>query len=718
MGILDTILDGQKSHEARRRSYAEDIYIGKTRGTLRGTVTGPLRKTTVTRPFSAGVPRTSDNRLQTLQKVNSPLARNNQSNHNTSKPRIHNNIQQVPSDELSDQTRGVAGVNRFSLEIENPPSIENLPQSVTREMETKNRRKMRNIRRMKACSWYLLWLAILSLLLGIIDIELQFAESNDIIIENTTCDGSIIQKEPLIHTGPIWGESISLAVITNRSGLFVCSFFTVGLLFWYRKLKYNLEEIKEGRMDELGWPPLFSFSTECILFWFQVFICGAHIPPWASGWPPEFQLFVFARIIQMVKFLRHNHPMKFGNLIDMLSHISPIELDDSDFLLKTYFVKYPLTVLFCGYIYVVFLVGYMVFVLERGYGEYKHYLDCVWMISVTLPNLGFGDFTPQFWLSRLIVAMLGVIGVLQTALIVNAITKYLSLTHEENKIMHFVDRHNINGQFENAAANLIQVRWRQYVYEKSLKDPFSHLKQGCCNDIERFNTRRHLRFSFKRAYRSWRRVKEAKRICDHVFASEFLTDSPEIVRQYILSHLEKIIEHLGIDQTNNQMVNLNTIYTDRTMSLNVPQLNVPNSSFRSGVAGPLANCRSDQIKSSMGTQQQAAGPYAALPNHTPPTATVNNHHSHQQQPTSTVATLGAPSNVLPTIHSMGSFISGLGNSGSPGTESNGNDLAFLIQRIQNDLSKLQSAINQRDNSSSTDLSDIRVDVLPKNSTPL
>ena len=34
---------------------------------------------------------------------------------------------------------------------------------------------------------------------------------------------------------------------------------------------------------------------------------------------------------------------------------------------------------------------------ERGYGEYKHYLDCVWMISVTLPNLGFGDFTPQEW---------------------------------------------------------------------------------------------------------------------------------------------------------------------------------------------------------------------------------------------------------------------------------------------------------------------------------
>ena len=130
----------------------------------------------------------------------------------------------------------------------------------------------------------------------------------------------------------------------------------------------------------------------------------------------------------------------------------------------------------------------------------------------------------------------------------------------------------------------------------------------------------------------------------------------------------------GIDQTNNQMVNLNTIYTDRSMSLNVPQLNVPNSSFRSGVAtGPLANYRSDQIRTTMGTQQ-SAGPYASIPNHTPSIQSVQN----QQQPTT-----GAPTNVLPTIHSIGSFISHPGQSGSPGADSNENDLAVLINRIQN-----------------------------------
>ena len=73
---------------------------------------------------------------------------------------------------------------------------------------------------------------------------------------------------------------------------------------------------------------------------------------------------------------------------------------------------------------------------------YKTYVDCIWMISVTLPNLGFGDFTPQFFLSRIIVAFLGLFGVLQTALIVHAITQYLELSNEEKKILRFVDRHS------------------------------------------------------------------------------------------------------------------------------------------------------------------------------------------------------------------------------------------------------------------------------------
>ena len=57
--------------------------------------------------------------------------------------------------------------------------------------------------------------------------------------------------------------------------------------------------------------------------------------------------------------------MKFGNVMELVSTISPVELEDSDFLLKTYFVKYPLSMLFCLYTYVVFVLGYTVFVLGK-----------------------------------------------------------------------------------------------------------------------------------------------------------------------------------------------------------------------------------------------------------------------------------------------------------------------------------------------------------------
>ena len=64
------------------------------------------------------------------------------------------------------------------------------------------------------------------------------------------------------------------------------------------------------------------------------------------------------------------------------------------------------------------------------------------MVSVTLPDLGFGDFTPKFIPSRALIALTGLVGVLQTGLIVTSINQVLSLTNEEGKILRFVERHS------------------------------------------------------------------------------------------------------------------------------------------------------------------------------------------------------------------------------------------------------------------------------------
>ena len=52
------------------------------------------------------------------------------------------------------------------------------------------------------------------------------------------------------------------------------------------------------------------------------------------------------------------------------------------------------------YLFNVFAVGYIIFALERGNGRCMGYGDVVWMMGVTITNLGYGDFTPHFYMSR------------------------------------------------------------------------------------------------------------------------------------------------------------------------------------------------------------------------------------------------------------------------------------------------------------------------------
>ena len=52
------------------------------------------------------------------------------------------------------------------------------------------------------------------------------------------------------------------------------------------------------------------------------------------------------------------------------------------------------------YVFNVFAVGYIIYALERANGRCMSYGDVVWMIGVTITNLGYGDFTPTFYISR------------------------------------------------------------------------------------------------------------------------------------------------------------------------------------------------------------------------------------------------------------------------------------------------------------------------------
>ncbi len=71
------------------------------------------------------------------------------------------------------------------------------------------------------------------------------------------------------------------------------------------------------------------------------------------------------------------------------------------------------------YFFNVFAMGYVIYALERSYGTCMEYYDVVWLMAVTLTNLGYGEFTPTFWISRSIVAILSLFGLFQVSFFLN-----------------------------------------------------------------------------------------------------------------------------------------------------------------------------------------------------------------------------------------------------------------------------------------------------------
>ena len=113
-------------------------------------------------------------------------------------------------------------------------------------------------------------------------------------------------------------------------------------------------------------------ATWCYI---EVFICTIHLPPWApvgyssgrnwQGWPVEIQLCTFFRLFHIVKYLREHHPMRYNRMTEVLRTVASVKLS-SAFLLKSYFLKNPLTMLFSLYLFNIFAIGYVVFALEVG----------------------------------------------------------------------------------------------------------------------------------------------------------------------------------------------------------------------------------------------------------------------------------------------------------------------------------------------------------------
>lgn len=223
------------------------------------------------------------------------------------------------------------------------------------------------LNKMKICSQWMLAVAIIGIVMCVIDIELQYRNTEEYVIEETPCSIQT-QKDSfpidsLSKTGYWLVHSVRLIIS-------ILSLLNVILVLTYHKLESNLRDLKQNK-DPVEWTRflmllLFEWPTTWrrFMFWFNLLVTTVHVPPFiGNDYSAERQLVMFLRAVAVFKFLKHNHPMKFDNIMEMVSSISPIDLEESNFTLKTYFVKSPLTCMLAIYCYIVWVFGYIVFVL-------------------------------------------------------------------------------------------------------------------------------------------------------------------------------------------------------------------------------------------------------------------------------------------------------------------------------------------------------------------
>ena len=214
---------------------------------------------------------------------------------------------------------------------------------------------------MKNCSRYMLLFGVLGIIQGIGDIELQYRHTKEVIVEESVCSNRTQkQSMPVDSLDPssywilqsnrillsiskliqeIWANTNSVSqffdcfsgiqVILEVSDLshsclilactvnkltknILASLFNVLLCLNYNKLEVNLTDIKQ-RNKLTSWRRfLMLLSVELptnrrrLYFWLNMIIAGLHVPPFVnpSVIPPEAQLFIFLRIITLVKFMR------------------------------------------------------------------------------------------------------------------------------------------------------------------------------------------------------------------------------------------------------------------------------------------------------------------------------------------------------------------------------------------------------------------------------
>lgn len=167
---------------------------------------------------------------------------------------------------------------------------------------------------------------------------------------------------------------------------------------------------------------------------------------------------IFLRVLYLPRFYGECLSDLGTSGAEAFARFNKIKLDES------FTIKYVLAnsldcvIFISGLSVLMFAYGMMVFERPVADATLGHYMNCVWLIVITMTTVGYGDEYPTTFMGRLISIMASIAAVVMLAITVNLVITKLSLSRSESKVVETMDKIAVRKEMKQNAAVAIQ-RW-------------------------------------------------------------------------------------------------------------------------------------------------------------------------------------------------------------------------------------------------------------------
>jgi hypothetical protein len=188
-------------------------------------------------------------------------------------------------------------------------------------------------------------------------------------------------------------------------------------------------------------------------------------------------LFVFSRLYLFFRFfyLRSYFTSSTGRFVSGFTKI-PFP---PNFVYRVYLAEEPYVVLIGGFLIVLLIVAYCVFVAERSINEnITSYNEAMWLTVVTIMTIGYGDITCITPEGRAVILVGAFAGIISTALIITLFHRELQLSSQEQRLVTFLKRDRQRTAMVNLAASCIQIAYKLRIAQRALQASNSASEDG------------------------------------------------------------------------------------------------------------------------------------------------------------------------------------------------------------------------------------------------